>query len=83
MKTVKYKCGCVAELHREAWVSLCPPHEAETKAVHDRWAEEHRAASGGYTRPTTSKKVSVSLDTEVPLTVGQLTSTDMTTETGR
>ncbi len=42
MKTVKFKCGCTAELHREAWVSLCPIHEAETKAIHERWAEEHR-----------------------------------------
>ena len=83
MKTVKYKCGCVAELHREAWVSLCPPHEAETKATHERWAEEHHAASGGYTRPTTSKKASASLAIEVPLMVGQLTSIDMTTETGK
>ena len=83
MKTVKYKCGCIAELHREAWVSLCPSHETETKAVHERWAEEHRATFGGYTRQTTSKKASVSSDTEVPLTVGQLTSIDTTTETGR
>lgn len=43
MKTVKFKCGCVAELHREAWVSLCPMHEAETKAIHERWALEHKA----------------------------------------
>lgn len=83
MKTVKYKCGCVAELHREAWVSLCPLHEAETKAIHERWAAEHRAASGGYTHPTTSKKASVSLAIEAPLTLGQLTSTDTTTETGK
>lgn len=43
MKTVKYNCGCVAELHREAWVKLCPQHEAETNAIHERWAAEHRA----------------------------------------
>ena len=83
MKTVKYKCGCIAELHREAWVNLCPTHEAETRAIHERWAEEHRAASGGYTHPTTSKKGSVSSVTEVPLTLGQLISTGTTTETGK
>jgi hypothetical protein len=43
MKTVKFKCGCVAELHREAWVSLCPLHEAETNAIHERWKQEHKA----------------------------------------
>jgi hypothetical protein len=43
MKTVKYKCGCTAELHREAWSSLCPLHEAEFQAIHQRWAEEHKA----------------------------------------
>lgn len=45
MKTVKFKCGCTAELHREAWVELCPQHEAEFQAIHQRWAEEHRAKS--------------------------------------
>lgn len=78
MKTVKFKCGCVAELHREAWVSLCPPHEAEFQTTHSRWAAEHRAGFGGSTHPTTSKKASVSSAIEAPLTVGQLTSTDTT-----
>jgi hypothetical protein len=43
MKTVKFKCGCIAELLREAWVKLCPEHEAETNAIRERWAEEHKA----------------------------------------
>ena len=42
MKTFKYKCGCVAELNREAWVSLCTIHEAEAQAIHQRWALEHQ-----------------------------------------
>lgn len=41
MKTEKHKCGCVSELAREAWVTLCPPHEAEFQTIHTRWAEEH------------------------------------------
>ena len=81
MKTVKHKCGCIAELHRERWVSMCPPHEDEFQAIHKRWAQEH-IARGGSTPRVTQKKVLVSLDSEVPLTVGQLTSTDTTTSIG-
>lgn len=81
MKTVKFKCGCVSELHRERWVSLCPLHESEYQEIHERWAREH-ANSGGFTRQTTSKKALASLGSEAPLTVGQLTSIDTTVEIG-
>jgi hypothetical protein len=81
VKTVKYECGCTAELHREAWVALCPKHETETKAIHERWAQEH-AAHGGSTPRVIPKKVLASSDFEVPLTVGQLTSADTTLDNG-
>lgn len=42
MRTQKHPCGCVSELLREAWVSLCPKHEAEFQETHQRWAAEHK-----------------------------------------
>lgn len=43
MKTSKEKCGCVVEVGREAYVKMCPAHEAEYQKIHARWAEEHRS----------------------------------------
>jgi len=55
MKTHKHPCGCVSEVHREAWVSLCPKHEAEYQETHLRWARE-RVMGKPMTIPTPPKR---------------------------
>ena len=44
MRTLKEKCGCRYRADREAWVELCPAHEAEFQETHQRWAREKREA---------------------------------------
>lgn len=43
MKTIRLPCGCrYSHGERERWLELCPEHERETAAIHERWALEHR-----------------------------------------
>lgn len=42
MKKDKLECGCVLELHRDRYISMCLAHEEEWKATHQRWAEERK-----------------------------------------
>lgn len=59
MKTHKHKCGCVSEVgDRERWVSMCTEHEAEFQAIHQRWAEEHKAHGQNNSQETEGKRQS-------------------------
>lgn len=59
VKTAKDKCGCVSEIgDRERWVSMCPEHEAEFQAIHQRWAEEHKAHGQNNSQETEGKRQS-------------------------